>query len=91
MFSKFPVKFWICKRGCFFTWSKKTISRIKLYIICAQAALAFTSFLQQKEVNKKCRRSTQIPKNQNIFLKSENSPDLSFCGFWVKNRKSLQN
>lgn len=29
----------------------------------------------------------EIPKNQIIFLKSEDSSDLSFCGFWVETAK----
>lgn len=33
---------------------------------------------------------TQISKNQNIFIKFENSPDLSFCGFWVITTKAYK-
>jgi len=68
-----------------------------VFFFCAQApdgsgqvAQAFTSLLQQKEVNKKCRRFKKISNNQVIFLKSENSPDLSFVRFLVpKNQQKL--
>jgi hypothetical protein len=37
----------------------------KKNFLCARAARAFTSFLQQKEVNKKCRRT---PKSLKIKI-----------------------
>jgi len=40
---------------------------------CPQAGQAFTFFLQQKKVNKKCRRYRRTPKNHHIRLKSSNS------------------
>ncbi len=47
---------------------------------CAQAARAFTFFLQQKKVNKKCRRCSEFSENQIHYLKCgnplrSNSPD----------------
>jgi|SRR5690554_3243273 len=39
------------------------------YFICAQAARAFTFLLQQKKVNKKCRRFRKKSKNHSLFLK----------------------
>jgi hypothetical protein len=37
--------------------------------ICARAARAFTFLLQQKKVNKKCRRFRKKSKNHSLFLK----------------------
>ncbi len=46
-------------------------NRTNLYF--AQAARAFTFFLQVKKVNKKPRRYRENPKNQKLSLKSGNS------------------
>jgi hypothetical protein len=52
---------------------------------CPQAGQAFTFFLQQKKVNKKCRRYRRKPKNCHIRLKSSNSLRSNSDDFFTPN------